>query len=258
MAVVYILAHFDDEYCGLPLVTGGVAAGREQHFFYVADYVTRDLAERRFAESRALLAHLGVPADRVIHVGRDTGALDGAVHRALPQAFAALRDALAGIGPVEKIVVPAWEGGHMDHDMCAMMACELAREHGDPPIETISLYNGPGLGGPFFHGGSPLRENGPVTPVKVGLRQWLAWMAAVRFFPSQIKTWAGLWPAMFWSYARGGFGVQRLDPARIRQRPHAGRLFYERMFKVPYDEVRAAADAFLDARLPLHDHHEAG
>jgi hypothetical protein len=40
--------------------------------------------------------------------------------------------------------------------------------------------------------------------------------------------------------------VQRLDPARTRERPHPGRLLYERMFKVPYEEVRAAADAFLN------------
>jgi hypothetical protein len=53
---------------------------------------------------------------------------------------------------------------------------------------------------------------------------------------------------MFWSYAWRGFGVQTLDPARIRERPHPGPLFYERMFKVPYAEVRAAADAFLASR----------
>jgi LmbE family N-acetylglucosaminyl deacetylase len=248
MSVVYILAHFDDEYCGLPLITDGVAVGLDQHFFYVADYATRELAERRFAESRALLAHLGVDPAKVVHVGRGTGAVDGAVHRALPSAFAALQQAFAAARPVERIVVPAWEGGHMDHDMCALMACELAREHGAPPIDTISLYNGPGLGGPFFHGGQPLPENGPVRPRPMKAGEWLPWMAAVRFFPSQTKTWLGLWPAMFYSYARFGFGVQRLDPARIRQRPHAGRLFYERMFKVPYEEVRKAADAFLDSR----------
>jgi hypothetical protein len=53
---------------------------------------------------------------------------------------------------------------------------------------------------------------------------------------------------MFWSYAKQGFGYQTLDPARIAERPHAGTLFYERMFKVPYPDVRAAADAFAQAR----------
>jgi len=245
MAVVYLFAHFDDEYCALPLVTGGVAAGEDPYFLYVADYATPGLAHRRFAETRALLAHLGADPARAIHVGAGTGALDGAVHRALPAAYAAIRAAVAGVGPVSRIVTPAWEGGHMDHDMCAMMAARLASTLGDPPVETVSLYNGPRLPGLLFHGAAPLPENGPVRRIRLSLGQWLFWMGAVRFFPSQAKTWWGLWPAMFWTYARKGFGVQRLDPARIRQRPHAGPLFYERMFKVPYAEVRAAADAFL-------------
>jgi LmbE family N-acetylglucosaminyl deacetylase len=167
------------------------------------------------------------------------------VHLALPAAYAALQTTVQEIGPVSRILVTAWEGGHMDHDMCALMACALASTLGDPPVETISLYNGPGLAGPFFHGAAPLAQNGPVRRVPVSPGGWLRWMAAVRFFPSQAKTWAGLWPAMFWTYARRGFGVQRLDPARIRERPHEGPLFYERMFKGPYPKVRAAADAFL-------------
>jgi LmbE family N-acetylglucosaminyl deacetylase len=248
MTVVYILAHFDDEYCGLPLVTADVAASKDLLFLYVADYATRELAETRFAESRALLAHLGVDPARVLHPGRGTGAVDGGVHRALPAAHAALEAALAGVSAIERIVVTAWEGGHMDHDMCALLASEIAGSRGNPPIETISLYNGPRLPGIFFHGAWPLAQNGPVRRTPVRAAAWLSWMAAVRFFPSQVKTWLGLWPAMFWSYAWRGFGVQTLDPARIRERPHPGALFYERMFKVPYAEVRAAADAFLASR----------
>jgi LmbE family N-acetylglucosaminyl deacetylase len=248
MAVVHVYAHFDDEYCALPLVRRLAREGVDQHFLYVADYRTPELAATRFAESRALLAHLGVDPAKARHVGAGTGAQDGSVFRHLPAAFAALEQGLAEIGPVERFVVTAFEGGHMDHDMCALMTSELARARGGVPVDQISLYNGPHLGGPFFHGGSPLPENGPVTNVALGGGDWAHWMAAVRFFPSQAKTWAGLWPAMFWTYAKRGFGYQRLDPARVRQRPHEGALFYERMFKVPHAEVRAAADAFLQAR----------
>ena len=245
MTIVYVFAHFDDEYCALPLITAAVAAGEDQLFLYVADYARPQLAERRFAETTALLAHLGVDPARVRHVGRGTGAVDGAVHRALAPAYAALQAAVADVGKIDRMVCTAWEGGHMDHDMCALMTAELAATLGRPPIETISLYNGPRLAGPLFHGALSLPQNGPIRKVTLGPAAWVRWMLAVRFFPSQIKTWLGLWPAMFYSYAWRGFGVQRLDPARVRQRPHDGALFYERMFKVPYAEVRAAADAFL-------------
>lgn len=242
MAVVWILAHFDDEYCGLPLIDEARAAGREQLFLYVADYASDRVRAQRHAESRRFLAWLGIDPDNCRHVGAGRGVPDGGVYTALPAAYAAIGAALAGV-EVERIVCPAWEGGHMDHDMCALLASEVARAHGGPPVEMISLYNAVDLPAPLFHGGRPLAANGPVRRVAIS-GGMLRWMAAVRFFWLQ-RAWLGLWPAMFWTYARRGFGVQRLDPARIRERPHEGPLLYERMFKRPYADIRAAADAFL-------------
>ena len=249
MAIVYIFAHFDDEYCAWPLIRRRVEAGLDQRFLYVADYRDAELARTRHRETQALLARMGVDPAHAVHVGAGTGALDGSVHRSLPAAFAALGEAVAKIGAVERFACTAWEGGHMDHDMCAMLTSRLAARQGGAPVDQISLYNGKGLAGPFFHGGAPLPENGPVTRVALSPDEWGRWAADVRVFPSQTKTWLGLWPAMFWSYLRrGGFGYQQLEPVRIGERPHAGPLFYERMFKTPYAEVRAAADAFAQAR----------
>lgn len=244
MTVVYILAHFDDEYCGLPLIRRRAEAGIDQRFFYVADYPDPELARRRHAETRALLAHLGVDPAKAVHVGAGAGAMDGSVFRSLPSVFAALSTAVSALGPVERFGCTAWEGGHMDHDMCALMTSVLARARG-VPVDQMSLYNGKGLVGPLFHGGAPLPENGPVTRIPLTAAEWSHWMNAVRFFPSQTKTWLGLWPAMFWTYAtRDGFGYQQLNPGRVDERPHTGSLFYERMFRRSYPEVRAAADAF--------------
>jgi hypothetical protein len=242
MTVVWILAHFDDEYCAMPLIDEARAAGQDQLFLYVADYDSARVRAQRHAESRRFVAWLGVDPARVVHVGADKGVPDGGVYRALPAAFAALEEALAGVD-VERVVCPAWEGGHMDHDMCCLLAAEVAAAHGGAPVEMISLYNGLGLPAPLFHGGRPLPANGPVRRVAMagGMARW---MAAVRFFWLQ-RAWLGLWPAMFWTYARTGFGVQRLDRARLSERPHEGQLLYERMFNTPYEEVRAAAEAFL-------------
>ncbi len=242
MTVVWILAHFDDEYCGLPLIDEARAAGQEQLFLYVADYESPRVRAQRHAESRRFLSWLGVDPDQCRHVGAGRGVPDGGVHTALPIAYAALEGALGGV-TVERVVCPAWEGGHMDHDMCCLLAAQVAAAHGGAPVEMISLYNAERLPPPLFHGGRPLAGNGPVrrVPVVGGLGRW---MAAVRFFWLQ-RAWLGLWPAMFWTYARRGFGVQRLDRARLSERPHDGPLLYERMFKQPYAEVRAAADAFL-------------
>lgn len=246
MTVAYILAHFDDEYCGVPLIDEARAAGQDQLFLYVVDYPSAAVRAQRHTESRRFLNWLGLDGSQAVHLGQASGATDGALHRALPAAFATLEAALTEVA-VERFVCPAWEGGHMDHDMCALLAGQLAADRGGLPVEMISLYNGEGLPAPWFHGGRPLAENGPVRRFTLGAGGLVRWMLAVRFFVLQ-RAWLGLWPAMFWTYWRRGFGVQRLAPDRVRERPHAGPLLYERMFKVPYAEVRAAADAFLAGR----------
>jgi LmbE family N-acetylglucosaminyl deacetylase len=243
MSVVYILAHFDDEYCCLPLIWQAAREGLDQRFIYLADYRDASLGARRLAETRAFLGRQGIASEAVIPLGLGTGAFDQSVHRCVDLLAPALEQAVREAGPVSRLVTPAWEGGHMDHDACAFMAVRLAARLGVPELRQFTLYNGPGLAGPLLRGGAPLAENGPVRRVPVSPAEWLRWMAAVRAFPSQLYAWSGIWPSMFAGMLLRGFGWQPLSPERVETRPHPGSLFYERMFKVPYAEVRAALDA---------------
>lgn len=242
MSVVYILAHFDDEYCALPLIWQAAREGLEQRFVYLVDYRDTALGARRLAETRRFLARQGVAGSAVVPLGLGGGVFDQSLHRGIDVMFPRLEQAVrAGAGPT-RLVVPAWEGGHMDHDACAFMGVRLAVRLGGLPLRQFTLYNGPGLGGPFLRGGAPLAENGLSTGIPLSSGEWLRWMAAVRAFPSQAYAWSGIWPAMFAGMARRGFGWQTLEPSRVTARPHPGPLFYERMFKIAYEEVRAALD----------------
>ena len=93
---------------------------------------------------------------------------------------------------------------------------------------------------------------GPARDVRLPLSEWGRWFAAVAAFPSQLKAWSGLLPAMMATYAlQGAFRYQGLDPARIGARPHAGKLLYETMFKTPYPVVRKAVDCLArDGKAP--------
>jgi LmbE family N-acetylglucosaminyl deacetylase len=243
MAVVYVLAHFDDEYGAWPMIRRGVEAGLDQRFLYVADYASAAAAAARFAEARAALAALGVDPACAQHVGRGLGAMDGAVHLALEAAADGVRAAVRAIGPVERLVAPAWEGGHADHDAVAFLAAQLAPEFADPPIDQFSLYQGRGLPWRLFRACAPIPENGAVVRIPLTAAEWAAYARAVKHYPSQWKSWLGLWPGMLATFAARGFAYQRLDRARVGERPHAGPLLYERMFATPYAAVRAALDA---------------
>jgi LmbE family N-acetylglucosaminyl deacetylase len=250
MPVIFLLAHFDDEYCVLPLILEALAAGHACWFLHVADYRDAQDAAVRLAETRAFVSHFGVPGDRVVHVGAGSGVYDGQVYDGILPSLARLRAAIARIGPISRIVTPAWEGGHPDHDCCAAMASILGREL-NVTVLQFGLYNGRRALRPFYRACSPLPENGPAIGVPLTPGQWLAWLAAVRFFPSQTWNWLGLFPSMFLTFAeRRGFAAQTLSPERILERPHAGRLHYEWMFRTPYARVRAAVDAALAAQRP--------
>lgn len=243
MTVLYLFAHFDDEYAALPLLSRRARAGVDQRLLYLADYASPGLAERRFAETRRLLERIGVPSDAARHAGRGAGMRDGGLHRALAIAETVLGEAAAGLDEVERLVVPAWEGGHPDHDCLAYLAVRFSEATGGAPIDQVSLYHGRGLPGRLFRGGSPLPENGPVERIPMSPREWASYAGAVSCFPSQWRTWAGLWPAMFATFAVSGYRYQQLTPGRVRERPHAGALLYERMYKVAYEEVREALDS---------------
>src|SRR6266705_1149760 len=70
MTIVYVLAHFDDEYCALPLIRRDLAEGREPLFVHVVDYRIPRMAERRRRETAAFLAGLGIAAQAQIHLGK--------------------------------------------------------------------------------------------------------------------------------------------------------------------------------------------
>jgi LmbE family N-acetylglucosaminyl deacetylase len=250
MSVVYVLAHFDDEYCALPLVRRGVAQGREQRFIHVADYRDPKLGARRRRETLAFLAAQGVPAEMQIHLGAGRGWWDGELHRHAVPAYEALTAAVPG--PVERVVVPAWEGGHPDHDLCTALGVKLAAERGAKQIDQVCLYQGKGLPWIFYRASTPLPENGPAQEIRLTAGEWASWLAAVGAFPSQLKAWSGLLPGMALTFARQrAFRYQALDPTRIGERPHEGGLLYERMFKTPYATVRAAVDALAaDGKAP--------
>ena len=145
------------------------------------------------------------------------------------------------------IVTPAWEGGHVDHDLCAAVGIRLAADLAlAEPVLQFGLFNGENLAGPLFHGARLLEANGPAQTTALSAGDWLRFAAAVRSYPSQAGVWSTLWPAMVWTYARDGYRYQTLAPARLAQRPHPGPLLYERRGKAQrYESVAEGVAALL-------------
>lgn len=248
MTTLLILAHYDDEYCALPLLMEARAKDEPLIFAFNAPPRSDRIRARRLHETVRCLDHFGLRQRIFLGDGADR-AFDGQLIHRLDHAFASLLNQLDGVA-VDGVITPAWEGGHVDHDMCAVLSVALA-DHlegrtGVPcPVLQFSLYNGAGLVGPFFHGASPLARNGRTIAIRLKPRAWFAFACAVRFYPSQVRVWSTLWPATFLNYVRHGYRVQRLSKGEVSGRPHPGALLYERRGGPSYAMVAKAVSAFL-------------
>ena len=111
----------------------------------------------------------------------------------------------------------------------------------------FSLYHGHRAIRPFFRSLAPL----PATARRRTLRHSLSngWRHANLCwrYPSQRRTWIGLFPEAF---ARRALlrreSLVAFDPARVLERPHRGILLYERLLGARYDEVRTGLSPLLE------------
>jgi hypothetical protein len=75
---------------------------------------------------------------------------------------------------------------------------------------------------------TPLIENGIVEQQKISRFDRLKYIRMCLGYPSQAKTWLGLFPFVTYSYLFiGRQSLQQVNYERLNNRPHEGLLYYE-------------------------------
>jgi LmbE family N-acetylglucosaminyl deacetylase len=247
----FLFPHPDDEFAVTALLAEASGRGERVHCFYLTDgsFGGQAMAPRR-RESLRVLARLGVPAAQVHFTGAGHGFRDGRLCESLDAALAALVQAAATAGPPDRLYCPAWEGGHQDHDALHLVGLALARRFPAARARQFPLYTGAGLPGPCFRVLRALAANGPVERRPASTAERLAQLRAGLGYPSQWRTWLGLFPFLAWHVlSDGAFRLQPLDAARVRESPHAGAPLYARRGFMSEAAFRAAAEPFIRARI---------
>ena len=228
---LFLFAHQDDEFGIFQKIVDELNAGNQVCCAYLTDGCCRNVsAERRNNESLAVLGKLGVGAQDIFFAGTALSIPDGALATHLDRAADWIQSWLSNYPRIRSIHVPAWEGGHPDHDALHAITAIIALKNGILPLaRQFSLYNGYLCAGPLFRVLSPLHSNGPSESRRI------PWPNRVRFlrhclsYSSQKQAWLGLFPFVLLHYFRNGMQTtQPVSIERIRQRPHAGPLYYER------------------------------
>lgn len=251
---LFLFAHQDDEFGVFWEISRLIDNGKRVAVAYLT---SGDLAGRpsaaRDEESTAVLGKLGVKEQDIFFLGRDAGIPDGQLSRHLDLVFQAVLNLADEIGELNRIYFLAWEGGHQDHDAVHLLGAALGARLGvlDRCFQ-FPLYTGAGCSSIFFRLFSPLPENGPVILSRI------PWLNRFRFisycfcYPSQKKTWIGLFPFFVLHYFFQGTQIfQPVSTARLKHAPHRGRVLYERRGFYRYEEFFNDASRFLNRYLNI-------
>jgi LmbE family N-acetylglucosaminyl deacetylase len=249
VTAIFVFAHQDDEFGVLATIERLVRSGAKVHCVYFTDGAYGNQStERRNMESLRVLASLGIAPSNVYFIGQRLRIPDGSLYAYLMPAFKGLREWIERIGPVDEMYLPAWEGGHQDHDAAHLIGVITSTAFGLlNSTFQFSLYNGHRLIGPIFRVMSPLPDNGPSRSEHIPWRRRLAYSLLCLSYPSQWKTWLGLFPFVLCSYLKHGF--QREQPVslhRLFESPHPGRLLYERRNFLTSKEFNDAKTRFIN------------
>jgi LmbE family N-acetylglucosaminyl deacetylase len=254
MHALFVFAHQDDEIAFASRIAYALRNGWTVTCAYLTDGQARNVPSSiRDAESRRVLAHLGVDLARVHFIGSEAGIPDGKLVEQLGRALELLDARITG--PLDEIYCLAWEGGHADHDASQLVAAAFAARRGLlANCFEMPLYHGHRLPGPLFNTLAPLRVGGPWTGRQILLREAFGIAMLCRFYHSQRATWMGLLPEALIRLALGQREhTRRVDVARFTAPPHEGRLFYERRFGVSWESFARASAPFV-AKLAQRAH----
>ena len=248
----FLLPHQDDEFGVFHLIESVVMRGHRPVCIFLTDggFDGADPSVRD-AESRRVLAALGVAEFDMHFLGSRHGVSDGRLVTRLPEMLSHLKSIGAPFGLPEAICVPAWEGGHQDHDAAHALGLVVAHVLGVPArLRQFPLYNADRCRVRPYRVLEPLAQNGPVESIRIPAARRAWYLRLCLDYRSQKKSMAGLMPFIAAHYAlRGTQDVQKVNPARLRERPHQGRLFYERFRGAAFGQFRTQLDGFLTATL---------
>jgi hypothetical protein len=202
----------------------------------------------RDGESVAILEKLGVPSSNIYFLGGKEGIPDGKLSSHLEGAFQSILDLLRHIGYPKSLYFLAWEGGHQDHDAVHIIGLALGNRLSI--LENcfqFPLYTGHNLPSIFFKIFAPLPDNGAKSLCRISWRQRFQFLSYCLCYPSQKKTWLGLFPFFLIHYISKGTQIlQPVSVKRITQKPHSGRLLYERRGVYTYRKFADDSSVFVN------------
>ena len=205
----------------------------------------------RCLETIGVLKKIGLNKEHLYFLGVEEKIKDGESHMQMEKIFSFIYN-YCEKKEINNIYLLAWEGGHIDHDICHIIGIALAKIINVRLIYECSGYNGFSRVLPFRVMKFIPRAVQPNFK-KIRLVDGLFYISLIRYYRSQWKTWTGLFIESSIRYV-----ILRKHERRVVQdydyriAPHQRPLFYEERFKVAKEDVDYMVNKFFST-LPCRD-----
>jgi LmbE family N-acetylglucosaminyl deacetylase len=252
-SAIFLFAHQDDEYGVFAIIEEELRNGRDVWCLYFTD--GGDKCHKRNSESLNVLIRMGVSDSKIKFIGEELEIKDGNLLFSIEKCAAWLREILSDQENIAVLYVPAWEGGHLDHDVLNFVATNVMHELGVlGKLFQFPLYNAFGVPKPFFRVMAPLRENGEVIEIIIPLLRRFKFVFNCLRYSSQLTSWIGLFPFVAFSYlVIGRQYIQAVSFDRLMTRPHNGVLYYEARQIAKWSDVKKIMSSYVEPKkIPIN------
>jgi len=247
---IFLFAHQDDESGCFYEIEKKISQGSVVKIFYLTSGTPDGkLSSQRNLESLNVLSSLGVKKRNIIFLGLHAHSPDGKLAKNINSLLNTILKLFINIQEIESFYFMAWEGGHQDHDATHLIGVTLAKKFNViRKSYQFPLYTGIGLYLSFFRLFKVIKSNGPPIYTKIPWTKRFKYLKLLLKYPSQKRTWIGLFPFFIVHYFL--YGTQILQPIIIsknkyKNSPHNGVLLYERRGFYSYELFKKDTSIFI-------------
>lgn len=246
---LFLFAHQDDEFALFEEIYTSIQDGKIVYCAFLTRGVKNGYNSKiRNEESIRVLSFLGVNIDNIFFVGDILSVHDGELINSLLKAYKWIYNFLSKQNKEISIYIPAWEGGHPDHDCLHGISIKAIEKVGAlEKSYQYPLYNRLNCIGPFFRVLYPIPSNGEIQIKKIPFFRRIRFLSYLAVYKSQRKTWLGLFPATFIHYTfKKSQILQKVTALHELRRPHSGTLYYEYRKFSTWDLISSKLKNFIE------------
>lgn len=241
---IFFFPHQDDEFACFESIFLSVQSGEKPLVVFCT--TTQKISNKRNRESRKVLKTLGISDEQILFLG-DTGRIhDGIAFEKSEILHTHICRIIERTINVRKIFIPAFEGGHQDHDLLHGVIRLIVQNLACVMLFETPLYRAKNTGLLFFSICKPeeIKTGEGVIHIKIPARRRLLYLALCLNYISQWRTWIAFWPMLLMHYCiyRGEFviKVRHSELDYLYNRPNKGLILYEIRKKCSFDKIASA------------------